>query len=447
MFDFGGGTLDVAVVRRAGAGFEVLATGGLDDLGGVDLDAAIVRHLGDAVPAGQRGAWGTLLAPRDTDERRDARLLWDDVRTAKETLSRTNLAPVRLPRVGTEPHLTRHEFEALAAPLLDRAVAETRRVLSTAGLAPSALAGLYLVGGSSRVPLVSQALHSGLGVPPLVLEQPEVAVAEGAARLPAAAPPGPAAPAVPAAVPVPPGSAHPAAPAAASPLATTHPAAAPGSPRTGHPGRTASGRPTPARAPGTGRRRLWLLAIPAGILAVLAGAGVYVFGLHPGLSMLSMPSSMVGFAQKWWTSTSSCRSIESPNTTGYTHLTEPTNDTMVNAEIAGRGYVWRCDMTASVRAATTADYVVFTGVDSRSTADGTEAEHIQKTWAAEKRDFATVGGSYAYAAPSSHVDPHAKLYWTNDEYPSTGEDVIDGFLVSTKNGDVDKLYQLWRDHA
>ncbi|WP_281492922.1 Hsp70 family protein, partial [Micromonospora sp. MH33] len=76
--------------------------------------------------------------------------------------------------------LSRAELEGVATPLLRRAVAETRRVIAAAGLTPERLAGLFLVGGSSRIPLVARMLHAELGIAPTVLEQPELPVAEGA---------------------------------------------------------------------------------------------------------------------------------------------------------------------------------------------------------------------------------------------------------------------------
>lgn len=195
VFDFGGGTLDVAVVRRDGNTFTVLSTGGLPDLGGVDLDSALVDHLGQLIAQRDPALWRRLSNPESSADRRSRQLLWDDVRGAKESLSRTTSAPVNVPETDTDLHLTRDEFERLTTPLLQRAINETQRVIREARLEPAQLAGLFLVGGSSRVPLVARMLHSGLGIPPTVLEQPEVAVAEGAAKLGAAKPgPGQAAP-------------------------------------------------------------------------------------------------------------------------------------------------------------------------------------------------------------------------------------------------------------
>ncbi|MBF5033899.1 MULTISPECIES: Hsp70 family protein [unclassified Micromonospora] len=186
VFDFGGGTLDVAVLRNEGAdpwgdsGFQLVATGGIPDLGGLDLDAALLGRLGELVGPAHPREWARLTDPTTTAERRDRQQLWDNVRGAKEMLSRAMVAPVAVPGVEAAVPLSREDFERLAAPLLARAVTETREVTAAAGLRPEQLSGLFLVGGSTRVPLVARLLHAELGIAPTVLEQPEMPVAEGA---------------------------------------------------------------------------------------------------------------------------------------------------------------------------------------------------------------------------------------------------------------------------
>ncbi|WP_018786894.1 Hsp70 family protein [Micromonospora sp. CNB394] len=186
VFDFGGGTLDVAVLRNEGAdpwgdsGFQLVATGGIPDLGGLDLDAALLGRLGELVGPAHPREWGRLTDPATTAQRRDRQQLWDNVRGAKEMLSRAMVAPVAVPGVEAAVPLSREDFERLAAPLLARAVTETREVTTAAGLRPEQLSGLFLVGGSTRVPLVARLLHAELGIAPTVLEQPEMPVAEGA---------------------------------------------------------------------------------------------------------------------------------------------------------------------------------------------------------------------------------------------------------------------------
>ncbi|WP_051393725.1 Hsp70 family protein [Glycomyces arizonensis] len=182
VFDFGGGTLDIAVVERHRDGsFGVLADGGLNDLGGLDFDAALVAHIGETVKQRDPDLWKRLEHPTTATELRDRRTLWNDVRGAKEMLSRSSVAPVAVPGMEQALHLTRGELDQLARPLLSRAVGETRRVLDLTGKRSGDLAGLFLVGGSSRMPLVAKVLHEELGIAPTVLEQPELPVSEGAA--------------------------------------------------------------------------------------------------------------------------------------------------------------------------------------------------------------------------------------------------------------------------
>jgi molecular chaperone HscA len=180
VFDFGGGTLDLTVVRRDPDGLRVLSVGGLDDLGGVDVDAALVGHLGQLVSLRAPQVWQRLANPGTAAELRERRAFWAEVRAAKEMLSRTAAAPIPLPGGESALYLTREELERVAGPLVDRAVDETRRVLQRAGVGSEQLAAILLVGGSSRIPLAASRLHARFGLAPTVPEQPELPVAYGA---------------------------------------------------------------------------------------------------------------------------------------------------------------------------------------------------------------------------------------------------------------------------
>jgi hypothetical protein len=175
VFDLGGGTLDVAVVRRDPEGFTVVGSGGADDLGGLDFDAALLTLLGQRITGTDPAVWSALHRPATPAQVRARLALWQDIRTAKELLSRASVATVHVPGVEVGTHITRSEYEAVAAPLADRAAGIAAEVL--AGRRP---VGLFLVGGGSRTPLVAERLHRRLGIAPLVLEQPELVVAEGA---------------------------------------------------------------------------------------------------------------------------------------------------------------------------------------------------------------------------------------------------------------------------
>src|SRR3954452_602637 len=170
--DFGAGTFDASVVARTSSGFEVMAVDGRDDIGGLDVDAAIVEHL-------RTDEWQRLMEPSTVEQRRAQRQLWDDVRIAKERLSRSQSADFVVPLLDTEVHLTRDELERVARPVLDQTVQITKGLLDWADLPPGRLAGVFLVGGASRIPLVGTLLHRELGEAPVVIEQPELVVAEG----------------------------------------------------------------------------------------------------------------------------------------------------------------------------------------------------------------------------------------------------------------------------
>jgi hypothetical protein len=174
--DFGAGTFDASVVARTAEGFEVMAVDGRDDIGGLDIDAAVVEHL---QTQHTDAAWQRITEPATVEERRAQRQLWDDVRVAKERLSRSQSADLVVPLLDLEIHLTRDELETLARPVLDQTVQITRRLLRWADLPEGRLAGVFLVGGASRIPLVATLLHRELGEAPVVIEQPELVVAEG----------------------------------------------------------------------------------------------------------------------------------------------------------------------------------------------------------------------------------------------------------------------------
>lgn len=182
VYDLGAGTFDVSVIRRTDTGFDVLAADGLADAGGLDIDAAVMAHLGTVFGRRDAAVWSRLTDPATAADRRASRLLWDDVRTAKEMLSHTAAVHVHVPLFDDEVPLGREELERLARPILDRTVEATRSALNTARVAPAAVTGLYLVGGGSRIPLAATLLHRAVGIAPTAIDQPELAVAEGGLR-------------------------------------------------------------------------------------------------------------------------------------------------------------------------------------------------------------------------------------------------------------------------
>jgi actin-like ATPase involved in cell morphogenesis len=190
VLDLGGGTCDAAVVRREGAGYAVLSCAGLPDLGGDDLDQRII----DGIRAAHPEATDLDPSSRDPKTMRAVLLLRQDARAAKEVLSRHESAKLTVPGVAEPVTLTRAAFEELVEPDLRRVVALARRVLTESGAAPgpnvnvdgSAVRGVHLVGGTSRIPRLATLLGEELGLPVRADPEPEAGVAWGAIELAAA---------------------------------------------------------------------------------------------------------------------------------------------------------------------------------------------------------------------------------------------------------------------
>ncbi|GAA4528699.1 Hsp70 family protein [Amycolatopsis samaneae] len=180
VYDLGAGTFDVAVVGATQTGYTVLAEDGLPDLGGLDVDQALMVHVGREVSHSDPQRWQRLLRPESTADRRTRRALQEDVKAAKEALSRHPQTEVPMPEPFSDVLVTRGELEGLVRPAMLRSVELMARTLRSSGLSPDRLAGIYLVGGSSRLPLVGSMIAEKLGVVPGSLDQPETAVALGA---------------------------------------------------------------------------------------------------------------------------------------------------------------------------------------------------------------------------------------------------------------------------
>ncbi len=184
VYDLGAGTFDVAIVGATQKGFVVLAEGGLADLGGIDVDQALLEHVGRQVSQKDPVRWQNLLRPMSTGDRRAQRALREDVRAAKESLSRHPQTDLPLPEPFDDVLVTRVELEALIRPGLLRSVELLAATIRSTGLTPDRLIGIYLVGGSSRIPLIATLIAEQLRVVPTSLDQPETAVALGAHHVP-----------------------------------------------------------------------------------------------------------------------------------------------------------------------------------------------------------------------------------------------------------------------
>jgi molecular chaperone HscA len=176
VFDLGGGTFDVSILKLEGGVFEVKATGGDSALGGDDFDRAIagalLARLGLGADAG--------------GDRKLTRRILDVARALKETLTDAADASLDL-ELGPDDarrervRLTRDEMEALVRPVLDRCAPSVRRALKDAGLEAAALSGVILVGGATRMPLVRRFVRDLFGREPLADIDPDQVVALGAA--------------------------------------------------------------------------------------------------------------------------------------------------------------------------------------------------------------------------------------------------------------------------
>ena len=197
VLDVGGGTTDVTVLRRTTTGFLVLATRGDPGFGGVDVDQALLEHLGSGLSGDQLATWQAVVVGRGLAQRRRRRVLAADVRGAKETLSRHAYADVAMPGGLPDAHVTRDDLERLVGPRVSAVVALLAGALAEVGALDvhgRSTAAVHLVGGSSRVPLVSRLVHARLGVLAVSTDQPETVVARGALLAVRPPPPGPATP-------------------------------------------------------------------------------------------------------------------------------------------------------------------------------------------------------------------------------------------------------------
>ena len=181
VFDFGGGTHDVSVLELGDGVFEVLATDGDTHLGGDDVDEAIISWLADE-----------FKAEEGLDLRQDPMALQrlkEAAEKAKIELSSTTSTEINLPYImpvnGIPKHLVRTlqraKFEQLIANIVERTIAPCRSALQNAGLSTSDINEIILVGGSTRIPIIQDAVQRFFGKAPSKGVNPDEVVAVGAA--------------------------------------------------------------------------------------------------------------------------------------------------------------------------------------------------------------------------------------------------------------------------
>ncbi|MEK4230055.1 molecular chaperone DnaK [Solibacillus sp. FSL H8-0538] len=181
VFDLGGGTFDVSILELADGVFEVLATAGDNKLGGDDFDDKIIEYL----VAEFKKENGIDLSKDKMAMQR----LKDAAEKAKKDLSGITTTQISLPFITAgadgplhlEVSLTRAKFDDLTRDLVERTITPTRQALSDAGLSASELDKVILVGGSTRIPAVVEAIKQATGHEPHKGVNPDEVVAMGAA--------------------------------------------------------------------------------------------------------------------------------------------------------------------------------------------------------------------------------------------------------------------------
>ena len=175
VYDLGGGTFDVTILELDGRQFRALATDGDVRLGGRDFDERLVEHIAEQC----RQIHG--LDPRADPN--DAIQLWLEIQDCKHAISQLSKTPVVCNFGGLRARLevTRQQFEEMTRDLLDRTETTTKLVVRDAGLDWDQIDTVLLVGGATRMPMVSEMLQRVTGKTPDAATSPDEAVAHGAA--------------------------------------------------------------------------------------------------------------------------------------------------------------------------------------------------------------------------------------------------------------------------
>jgi molecular chaperone DnaK (HSP70) len=190
VYDLGGGTFDTAALRRTGDRFELIGKpGGDDQVGGVLFDDLLYRKLGET--AFESDEWKAMSESDEREWRRANFHFRDQVREAKEEVSQAPHYGFYVPApIGRDVQVTREQVEDLIREHIHRTLDLLEETLKGAGLEKSELEALYLVGGSSRVPMVAHEVRSRFGRADTKGE-PKAVVALGAAGRDAVTEPAP----------------------------------------------------------------------------------------------------------------------------------------------------------------------------------------------------------------------------------------------------------------
>jgi len=167
VYDFGGGTFDISILKLSEGIFEVLSTSGDTHLGGDDIDEHLIRLVMTEI--GGTPDASTIPSIRKA------------VNKAKEELSSSQEAEIVIDSLKFRRKITRAEFNALIGPIVERTLKPCRQALKDAGLKPDAISEVVMVGGSTRIPLVRERVQELFGRVPHTELNPDEVVALGAA--------------------------------------------------------------------------------------------------------------------------------------------------------------------------------------------------------------------------------------------------------------------------
>jgi Fe-S protein assembly chaperone HscA len=167
VYDFGGGTFDISILKLSEGIFEVLSTSGDTHLGGDDIDEILIRLV-----------LNELQKQPDLHQLQAVRKA---VNNAKESLSKSDTADIVVEEIHYRRSLGREEFNKLIDQIIDRTLRPCRQALQDAGLKPAEIDEVVMVGGSTRIPLVRQRVQELFGRIPHTELNPDEVVALGAA--------------------------------------------------------------------------------------------------------------------------------------------------------------------------------------------------------------------------------------------------------------------------
>ena len=182
VYDLGGGTFDISILKVEDGVFQVLATNGDTHLGGDDIDRLLVelvlRELDGSREQDPSHDAGRVLHSRPAE---DIQAIRKAVIAAKHDLTDVEETEIRLDSLDYRRRITRGEFERLIRPLVERTIQPVRQALADAGLEPAEVDEAVLVGGSTRVPFVRRIVSELFGRTPHSELNPDEVVALGAA--------------------------------------------------------------------------------------------------------------------------------------------------------------------------------------------------------------------------------------------------------------------------